>query len=85
MNVSNNCPVTWSEIKGVVNPHDKEEILLLHCRLDMCRRQYANDVCNRGTAGTFLEFERNEIDESRKLFDLLSMCTALANVYISTF
>lgn len=24
--------------------------MLLH-RLDMCRRQYANDVCNRGTAG----------------------------------
>jgi hypothetical protein len=28
-------------------------LLLLHCRLDMCRRQYANDVCNRGTAGMF--------------------------------
>lgn len=24
--------------------------LFIH-RLDMCRRQYANDVCNRGTAG----------------------------------
>lgn len=26
----------------------------------MCRRQYANDVCNRGTAGTFLGFKRKQ-------------------------
>lgn len=25
----------------------------VNCRLDMCRRQYANDACNRGTAGNF--------------------------------
>lgn len=25
----------------------------INCRLDMCRRQYANDACNRGTAGNF--------------------------------
>lgn len=40
-----------------MNLHDKVELLLLHCRLDMCRRQYANDVCNRGTAGTFSGFK----------------------------
>lgn len=26
-----------------------------HFRLDMCRRQYANDACNRGTAGNKME------------------------------
>lgn len=59
-----------------MSPHDKEELLLLHYRLDMCRRQYANDVCNRGTAGTFLEFEGNEIDENRKL-SLIYLCALL--------
>lgn len=46
--------------KQIVNLYDKEELLLLYCRLDMCRRQYANDVCNRGTAGTFLGFKRTK-------------------------
>lgn len=26
----------------------------VNCRLDMCRRQYANDACNRGTAGNLI-------------------------------
>lgn len=67
-----------------MSPHDKEELLLLHYRLDMCRRQYANDVCNRGTAGTFLEFEGNEIDENRKL-SLIYLCALLCERFFLFF
>lgn len=50
----------------------------------MCRRQYANDVCNRGTAGTFLEFEGNEIDENRKL-SLIYLCALLCERFFLFF
>lgn len=33
----------------------------INCRLDMCRRQYANDACNRGTAGNFGWTEKRSI------------------------
>jgi hypothetical protein len=32
-------------------------------RLDMCRRQYANDACNRGTAGkSFTHKKKNKLE-----------------------
>lgn len=34
-----------------------------YCRLDMCRRQYANDVCNRGTAGRLLYMSFRNLTE----------------------
>lgn len=30
-----------------------DNLIIYDYRLDMCRRQYANDACNRGTAGNF--------------------------------
>jgi hypothetical protein len=31
----------------------------INYRLDMCRRQYANDACNRGTAGKVLNHQNH--------------------------
>jgi len=47
------CLINRSNILSGMKSTWWSTLLLLHCRLDMCRRQYANDVCNRGTAGMF--------------------------------
>lgn len=36
------------------------KLLPIFYRLDMCRRQYANDACNRGTAGNYRPSSRQQ-------------------------
>lgn len=46
------------------------KLLPIFYRLDMCRRQYANDACNRGTAGNYRPSSRQQFPSS--LFLLFS-------------
>lgn len=46
-------------------------IFTRHFRLDMCRRQYANDQCNRGTAGNEMYKEDPFSDPCCEFFSCL--------------
>lgn len=50
----------WAQRLKLLRKKNRKDLIYMivccfdvNCRLDMCRRQYANDACNRGTAGNF--------------------------------